>query len=236
VYVEQPQRVGEWFIIELVFLTMKLIIKQNYHHGDLRNALLEAADEVLQEQGLHGFTLRACARRAGVSHAAPKHHFNDVRGLLTAVAVRGFMRLVAMLRTQLDDAEGNLDDEMFATAKAYADFALQYPEHFRIMFRADLLTVDRKQPPASMAATFVELTNVILRQRGEAEMANGEFGGEMSADLINDIILGWSHVHGYAHLRLEGQLAMVPDAAHDAHMRRASQRLGQLIRAQVERT
>ena len=62
--------------------------KSAYHHGDLRTALLDAGDTVLAEHGLRGFTLRECARRAGVSHAAPKHHFSDVRGFLTAIAAR----------------------------------------------------------------------------------------------------------------------------------------------------
>ena len=63
--------------------------KTSYHHGDLKEALLAAAESVLDDHGLQGFTLRECARRAGVSHAAPKHHFGDVRGVLTEVAARG---------------------------------------------------------------------------------------------------------------------------------------------------
>ena len=70
--------------------------RQGYHHGDLRNALLDAADKLLQAEGLQGFTLRACARLAGVSHAAPKHHFGDVRGLLGAAQA-------AQSRTTLPD-------------------------------------------------------------------------------------------------------------------------------------
>ena len=206
--------------------------KPHYHHGDLRNALLDAADDLLQQKGLQGFTLRACARKAGVSHTAPKHHFNDVGGLLTAVAERGFERLVALLRAQLALAKGDLDEEMFATAYAYAEFARSYPEHFRIMFRADLLVVDPKSPPPAIAATFIELTNVILRQRGEAELPSANPLGQMSPALVNDIIIGWSHVHGYAHLRVEGQLTMVPDEAHIEHVRVASQRLAQLIQSQ----
>ena len=67
--------------------------KATYHHGDLKEALLTAAEAVLRDRGLQGFTLRECARRAGVSHAAPKHHFGDVRGVLTEIAARGFAQL-----------------------------------------------------------------------------------------------------------------------------------------------
>jgi AcrR family transcriptional regulator len=64
-----------------------------YHHGALREALVEAAEALIREQGLEAFTLRECARRAGVSHAAPAHHFGDARGLLTACAAAGMERL-----------------------------------------------------------------------------------------------------------------------------------------------
>ena len=72
--------------------------KSGYHHGDLREALLVSAEQLLREEGLKALTLRACARRAGVSHAAPKHHFNDVAELLSEVSARGFDRLTAALK------------------------------------------------------------------------------------------------------------------------------------------
>ncbi len=200
-----------------------------YHHGDLRNALLDAADTLLQSHGLQGFTLRACARLAKVSHAAPKHHFGDVRGLLSAVAERGFQRLVEQLQSRISAVRGNLNDEMFATAQGYVEFALAYPEHFRIMFRSDLVCFDMACPPQPVAMTFTELTNVILRQRGEAEVRPDHMGETKGAALVNDILIGWCHVHGYAHLRLEGQLMMVPEEDHLTQLRTASDRLAALI-------
>lgn len=208
--------------------------KASYHHGDLRNALLDAADELLQQKGLQGFTLRACARLAGVSHTAPKHHFSDARGLLTAVAERGFARLVEMLQQRLRAAEGDLGEEMFATAQAYVEFADAYPEHFRIMFRSDLVGFDASEPNDVVMATFTELTNVILRQRGEKPIDPARVTDEKNPELVNDIILGWCYIHGYAHLRLEGQLIMVPPEAHLAQLRRASLRLSELLRSQVK--
>ncbi len=202
-----------------------------YHHGDLRNALLDAADELLQKEGLQGFTLRACARLAGVSHAAPKHHFGDVRGLLGAVAERGYTRLVERLEAELAAAAGDLDAEMFATAKAYVEFAESWPEHFRIMFRADLLAFDMNCPPEPMLATFTNLTNVILRQRGEPELSPADMGGDKSASLVNDILLGWCHIHGYAHLRLEGRLSIIDEGSHLDQLRLSTTRLAHLIQA-----
>ena len=204
-------------------------MSSRYHHGDLRRALLGAADELLGQVGFQGFTLRACARLAGVSHAAPKHHFHDARGLLTAVAERGYARLVARLQSELAKHRGDLVAEMQATCTAYVGFATDYPEHFRIMFRSDLLEIDHTCPPDPVADTFIELTNVILRQRGEAEVDPANMNAEKSAALISDILLGWCYIHGYAHLKLEGQLAMVPDQAHATQLAMAAERLSFLI-------
>lgn len=203
--------------------------KTSYHHGDLRNALLDAADRVLESQGLQGFTLRACAREAAVSHAAPAHHFGDRQGLLQAVAERGYRRLISALQQSLGAAGGNLEAEMQAITAAYVGFAEANAEHFRIMFRKDLLNFGTDLPDA-LTETFTELTNVILRQRGEPEITPQRMYEPHAPNLINDILLGWCYVHGYAHLKLEGQLGLVPDDAHAAQMALAAARLSALIR------
>ena len=206
--------------------------KTPYHHGDLKEALLTAAESVLDDSGLHGFTLRECARRAGVSHAAPKHHFGDVRGLLTEVAARGFQHLTRRLKTKLRAAGDDLDAQFVATAEAYVGFAEAHPEHFRIMFRSDLVDMQSPSLMSAALATFTEMTNVIRRQRGEPEIGAESLDACMtSAQLINDILIGWSHIHGYAHLKLEGQLAMIPKAAQKDMLATAGRRLARLVRS-----
>ena len=138
--------------------------KRAYHHGDLRAALLAAGDAVLGDVGFKGFTMRECARRAGVSHAAPKHHFGDATGFLTALATIGFQRLTETLKEEMAGAN-NLHEEFAATTHAYLKFALRYPEHFRLMFRNDLLDDSSEDLLIASTETFAELTNVILRQR-----------------------------------------------------------------------
>ena len=206
--------------------------KKTYHHGDLRNALLDAAEQLLEEKGLQGFTLRGCARLANVSHAAPAHHFGDVKCLLTEVAQRGYERLVAELETQISQVKGNLEDEMYATSLGYLAFAKRYPEHFRIMFRADLINMDAT-PSVAARATFTELTNVILRQRGDREMTLAEGLDFESQALINDILMGWCHIHGFAHLYLEGQLMIVQEGTLESQMRECTRRLSQLIQSHI---
>ncbi len=214
--------------------------KATYHHGDLREALLTAGEAVLRDRGLQGFTLRECARRAGVSHAAPKHHFGDVRGLLSQIAARGFTQLTRRLRAKLRNAGSDLDAQFLATAEAYVGFAQAHPEHFRIMFRCDLVNPEAPELLAAALDTFTELTNVIRRQRGEPEITVSLLDAAMTATrsddvngtaLIDDILIGWCHIHGYAHLRLEGQLPMISKAAQKELLRTASHRLARLIRA-----
>ena len=208
--------------------------KTAYHHGDLKEALLTAAEEVLDDRGLQGFTLRECARRAGVSHAAPKHHFGDVRGILTEIAARGFHQLNRRLRSKLRAAGTDLDAQFAATSDAYVGFAEAHPEHFRIMFRSDLVDVCSESLIGAARETFTELTNVIRRQRGEPDI---DFTGleacMTSTELVNDILIGWCHVHGYAHLKLEGQLTMIPKALQKQMSTTASHRLGTLIRTRA---
>ena len=211
--------------------------KHRYHHGDLKETLLAASEDVLRERGLQGFTLRECARRAGVSHAAPKHHFGDVRGLLTEIAVRGFRRLTRRLRARTRAAGDDLDAQFFATTEGYVGFAETYPEHFRIMFRSDLVDMTSTRLIDAALETFTELTNVIRRQRGEPEVDTAALDVEIAkAPLLHDSLIGWCHVHGLAHLKLEGQLAMVPKAVLERAMRATGDRLGRMIRGDAAPT
>jgi len=204
--------------------------KTSYHHGSLRESLLQSGDSVLMEKGFKGFTLRECARRAGVSHAAPKHHFGDVTGFLSELAAIGFDRLTEELKSGIGKAK-NLDEEFVATTRAYSKFAEDYPEHFRIMFREDLLHADSAALGLAARRTLTELTNVILRQRGETEVTVGEFKNfPKMEDLISDIVIGWCHIHGYAHLKLEHQFPIVGKSMEKRVVQSSSTRLAQLIR------
>lgn len=106
---------------------------RGYHHGDLPRALLDAAVEVIAESGPAALSLRDLARRAGVSHAAPAHHFGDKAGLLTALAVQGFDLLADALRGA---------EDLLSAGVAYVDFAVGHRAHFDVMFRPDLYRSD----------------------------------------------------------------------------------------------
>ncbi|MEQ8859522.1 MAG: TetR-like C-terminal domain-containing protein [Pseudomonadales bacterium] len=183
--------------------------RSGYHHGDLREALLAAADDLLDEEGLQGLTLRACARRAGVSHAAPKHHFADLSELLSIVAARSFDRLTLRLEQARADAGAEPDQRFIAAAQTYVAYARAHPAHFRLMFRSDSLKTCNETLSSASARTFAELADNITLQRGEPDVTPEDLRQRiLDTGLMEDILLGWSYVHGYTQLLLEGQLAV----------------------------
>src|SRR5215208_779795 len=111
---------------------------ERYHHGDLPNALRRAAVDVIVERGLGGFSLREVARRAGVSHTAPAHHFGDVRGLLTSVAEEGFVLLHDASEAAVAGG-GAPVERLAALGEAYVGMARLHPAHCEVMFRTDLV-------------------------------------------------------------------------------------------------
>ena len=112
-----------------------------YHHGDLPNALRRAAVEVIGERGLAAFSLREVARRAGVSHNAPAHHFGDTRGLLTSLAVEGFDVLYATAREAAEPYDDPVE-RLTAIGIAYVELARTHRAHCDVMFRVDLVDPD----------------------------------------------------------------------------------------------
>lgn len=168
-----------------------------YHHGALREALLAAAEALLLEQGVDAFTLRACARRAGVSHAAPAHHFGDARGLLTALATVGFERMAALMQQYRDVAPQDPVARLQAVGQAYIDFALANRAHFQLMFGSD-----RLDPGHAPLAAAGHATAEMLGQAMAAVMAERRLP---AASLPQRLLLAWSAVHGYATLVTEGR-------------------------------
>ncbi len=156
-----------------------------YHHGDLRRAVLDAAAAAITEHGSAGISLRDLARRAGVSHAGPVHHFGDKAGVLTALAAEGF----GLLADALTATEERTRD-FVELGVAYVRFAIEHRAHFEVMFRADLV---REDDAALLAA----------RDRASGLLTGG------AASVSDDRMAGvaaWSLMHGFANLWLTGAL------------------------------
>jgi AcrR family transcriptional regulator len=172
-----------------------------YHHGDLHAALLQAAETILERDGLAGLTLRAAAREAGVSHAAPTHHFGDMTGLLSDLAAAGFRAFAAALRAAAA-TETSADARMDAMGEAYVSFAREHPSMFLLMFRSERLDHARPSLDEAMGDAFRLLTRgVSARHNAEAEPT--------PLSLTAEIVRSWSMVHGYAMLMIDHRLAPI---------------------------
>src|SRR3954468_15426545 len=171
-----------------------------YHHGALRDALLEAAETVLERDGLPGLTLRAVAREAGVSHAAPTHHFGDLTGLLSELAAIGFRQF----NTAMAAADGSGPsplDKALARAKAYVAYARAHPGMYGLMFRTERLDMTRPSLHEAASASFAGLAGAIGASRHEQISAEA-----LSLDQAAAIARAWSLVHGFTMLLLDGRL------------------------------
>jgi AcrR family transcriptional regulator len=178
--------------------------RDHYHHGNLRNALVDAGLAILEDEGLNALTLRAAAARAGVSHAAPAHHFGSLRGLLTALATVAFRRLDASLASA-NAAGGGDADRLRASGAAYVAFATSNPALFRLMFSGADLDWENEPLRSAAAGAYARLSEVVAPVAGQR-------GAHSRADVQALELLVWSHVHGFAHLAIAGQLDR-PDLA-----------------------
>jgi AcrR family transcriptional regulator len=180
-----------------------------YHHGALREALIEATEALLAERGTEGFSLREVARRSGVSPAAPAHHFGDAEGLLAAVATLAFDGLTEALRA--GDERGGSDPvaRLKEQGLGYVGFALRYPGRFGLMFRAGAAGVHKDEAfRRSAGAAF----NVL--EQGVRLLLGVPAPAPLSPAHWQAILSTWSVVHGFAHLALAGQFDHVgPGAA-----------------------
>jgi AcrR family transcriptional regulator len=173
--------------------------RESYHHGDLKRALTSAALSLVAEKGPKGFTLTEAARRAGVSAAAPYRHFADKASLLAAVAEQGFLELheaLAAFGSALPPR-----DRVLELGRAYVRWVIAHPDHYRVMFGADL---DKGGHPALAAAAeqaFGDLLDAIA-----ACQEAGIIAGQDARDAAGPL---WSLVHGVASLAIGGELRAV---------------------------
>ena len=170
----------------------------SYHHGDLRRVLLDTALDLIAERGPGAISLRDLARVAGVSHAAPAHHFGDKRGLLTAVAAEGYRLFAAALRDEYERT-GSFRE----LGVAYVRFAVEHRPYFEVMFRPDLY---RDEDP-ELAEARKEAAALLYTPLGRLS------GGDPGFDTLRAGVAAWSLVHGLATLYLNG--ALPPELGDD---------------------
>ena len=163
-----------------------------YHHGDLRDALIQAAQEILEAEGLAALSLRGVARRAGVSPAAPYHHFPDKQALLDAVAERSFDALTAAMTTRMDKVSGSAA-RLDASGIGYVAFAVANPALFGLMFSI----VGQNPSPGTSLDLARQRAYAVLQEAAAACSPSGKASADACLRL-------WALVHGIAKLVLEG--------------------------------
>jgi AcrR family transcriptional regulator len=206
--------------------------------GDSRARLLDAARDVVATDGLEGLTLRAIARRAGVSHGAPLRHFPTLAALLAAVAADGFARLVAMIDDHLDAAERRAAkrrtplsavERIAVAGEGYLDFARSDPGVFEVTFRRERVDVSDADYRDQGYRSFRQLVTLV-----EAAQAEG-WHADRPADALACVL--WAHVHGLAVLSLHGAFEGIDrdDALDDLHQLSLELSLGPTARASAPR-
>ena len=162
-----------------------------YHHGDLRAALLEAAEQILKRDGPNAISLRACAKEAGVSHAAPTHHFPNLTALLSALAAIGFERLARSLREALSDPAV----ARAAGGHAYVAFARENRQMFYLM-----------NDPSRLDSTYPDLQAARKEARDLLLSAGAVPAQSASVEQVGLIAAEWALAHGFALLMLTERL------------------------------
>lgn len=175
-----------------------------HHHGNLRNALISAGLELLQEDGADALTLRKCAALAGVSHAAPAHHFNGLISLKVAIIARGHVLFAAMMRQSCDQADASPHSQLNAICDGYISFARSHTALFRFMFHphGDIpIGIDK--------TTLAEIRQASFASYDLLHRACLPFEHEGKAT-VNTETMVWSLVHGYAMLFVGAGAAQSP--------------------------
>lgn len=185
--------------------------KAPYHHGDLRDALVEAALGVLDTDGVSAITLREVARRAGVSHSAPYHHFADKDALLAAVTLRISQELGESL-VETQQPGFNVIEAARAVGVGYVRYAVRHPQRFRLLNRGRVQSPGGPTPEVQISRT----ENVTLRFLLES-MREGQQAGFLTDGSPETLaVIAWATVHGLATLLIDGALTEGPPTEAEA--------------------
>lgn len=181
--------------MDSVNMRPKKAARKAYHHGDLAQALLDAAQRLLDKGGVEAVTVRAVAREAGVAHSAPANHFKDRAALLAALATRIFQELAAEVGTVPDIPSRSARARLHLMADAIVRYALRHPHRYRLLWRGDNFASDKSS---------AEIAGTVLYDAVKETL--GRTGAGTKTSINSQVIAAWALIHGYVSLRLEGTL------------------------------
>jgi AcrR family transcriptional regulator len=174
-------------------------MKDSYHHGDLKNALIQAGSEILVKEGIASLSLRKVASRAGVSHSAPYAHFPDKQALVAAISTEGFRQLYDSLKVAADANRSDPAAMLVEVAYAYLSFGLDSPSFFKIMF-SGILEQEKAYPDfVAMSKKNFQLLVDLVEQ--------GQIAGVLRMGPPERMAVSiWSMVHGFTALVIDRQI------------------------------
>lgn len=179
---------------------MSSIQKTKFHHGRLKEALLQASLDLLDQSGPDAITIREIARRAGVSHAAPVNHFRDRKALLTALAVDLFGDLNRAIRQNLGGNNESGPERVKSFADTLIAYGLKFPNRYRLLWRRDLVDNEDERLIATMNSIYDDLLGEIDTQQEKPVVDR------------HTVAIGlWSMAHGYVSMRLDGNFLPATD-------------------------
>lgn len=179
--------------------------KSSHHHGNLRSALIDASIELLAETGANALSIRKAAARAGVSHAAPAHHFPTLAHLRAAVAAEGHRRFTHAMQSARAAAAPDPQAQVVAAARGYLAFARAHPGLFDVMFTPQNCEIKSDERVEAATCSYEVL----------ADIARPFAGGDPAQQALIELRI-WSMVHGFAALTLSGETALDSDLLLDA--------------------
>jgi AcrR family transcriptional regulator len=173
--------------------------KKTYHHGDLKNALIQAGVEILAQDGVSGLSLRKVALKAGVSHSAPYAHFVDKQALIAAISTEGFRQLYERVSGVTEKYKSQPKKQLIEVAWAYVQFAMDDPDRFKVMFSA-VLEKEKEYPEfvAESQRNFQLVKMIVETNQVSGSLRSGP------SELV--ALSAWGIVHGFVMLLLEGQI------------------------------
>lgn len=174
---------------------MQTRIIKPHHHGNLREALINAGMQLLEEGGITALTLRKCAAHAGVSHAAPAHHFEGLQGLIQAICQQGMLIFASTMQNKIDLVEDSPFPKLYAMCEGYLAFYIKYPALANLMFNQKNDNPSQAREGRKSNSAFNILVSTC------APFKHGPLGHEATEYAI------WSLIQGFSHLTIMGQIS-----------------------------